>query len=239
MRMKGLPLILALLGTLGLVGCGQVAIFHGTTVIGNGWVIVNSASDSGSITNLTIPPTGRGNLIAVALMFNGATSVTSVSDDAGNSYVSAGARSVSGSASTEIWYAANSNSGATLITPTFADATTHVEITSWEVNGISTSPLDVANTSTGTMTSDNVPGPAVTTTHSGDFVVSIMFAIDTGLKGISSGNEFTDDFTTDGNGWAHITSDKAPAGSHQASWYTATPQGPYCASTAAFLAATH
>lgn len=242
MRMKALSLILALLGMLGLVGCGQVSIFHGNTATSgggggtgsSGWSVVNSASNSGSITSLTIPATGSGNLIAVALMFNGGTSVASISDDAGNSYVSAGARAVYGIASTEIWYAVNSNSGATLITPTFAGSPTHVDITVWEVSGISTAAPDAANTSSGNLTLDNTPGPAVTTTQAGDFVLSILFAIDTDLSGISSGNEFTNDFTTDGNGWAHITSNSAPPGSHQASWYTSTPKGIYCASTAAF-----
>ena len=235
MRMKALPLMLAMLG---FVGCGQVAIFRGSSGSGSsGWAIVNSASNSGSITSLTIPATGTGNLIVVALMFNGGTSVASVSDDAGNTYISTGARAVVGIASTEIWYAASSKPGATLITPTFAGSPTHVEITVWEVSGISVSALDVANTATGNLTLNDTPGPAVTTTQAGDFVVSILFAIDTDLSGISSGNEFTNDFTTDGNGWAHITSNSAPAGSHQASWYTPTPKGIYCASTAAFLPA--
>jgi hypothetical protein len=229
MRIKALTLILVSLGTLGLVSCGQGAIFYGIT-----WTVVNSASNSGAISNLTIPATGTGNLIVVALMFNGGTYVTAVTDDAGNAYVSADARAYVGIASTEIWYAVNSKPGATVVTPTFADSTTHVEITVWEVSGISTSAPDVTNTSSGSLTLDNTPGPAVITTHPGDFIVSILFVVDTNISGISMGNEFTNDFTTDGNGWAHITSNSAPAGSHQASWITSTPQGVYCASTVAF-----
>jgi hypothetical protein len=239
MRMKGLPLILTLLGMLGLVGCGQVAIFRASS--GNSgssrWAIVNSASNAGPITNLTIPATGTGNLIAVGLMFNGRTSVATISDDAGNSYVSAGAKAVIGVASTEIWYAVNSKPGATVVTPTFGDSPTHVEITVWEVSGISTSALDVTNTSSGDLTLNNTPGPAVTTTQADDFILSILFAIDTKITGISSGNEFTNDFTTDGNGWAHITSNSVPAGTYQASWFTPAPQGIYCASTVAFRTA--
>jgi len=74
----------------------------------------------------------------------------------------------------------------------------------------------------------------VTTSQAGDFIVSILFAVDTNISGISPGNEFTNDFTTNGNGWAHITSNSVPAGTHQASWITSTPQGIYCASTVAF-----
>jgi hypothetical protein len=229
MRIKALALILVLLGMVGVVGCGQGAIFRGST-----WAIVHKASNAGSITNLTIPATGTGNLIAVGLMFNGATSVTAVSDNAGNAYVSAGAKAAVGNGSTEIWYAVSSKSGATVVTPTFAVSPTHVEITVWEVSGISTFAPDVTNTASGSITLNNTPGPAVTTTHANDFILSILLAINDSFTSISSGNEFTNDFTTFGNGWAHITSTSAPAGTHQASWFTSTVQGVYCASTVAF-----
>jgi hypothetical protein len=229
MRIKALILILVLLGILGLVGCGQGAVFYGS-----GWAVVENASNAGPISSLTIPATGTGNLIVVALMFNDGTYVTSVSDDAGNAYVSADAKAYVGALSTEIWYAVNSKPGATVVTPTFAESTTHVEITVWEVSGISTSAPDVTNTSSGSITLNNTPGPAVITTHAGDFIVSVLFAADTNVSGISTGNEFTNDFTTNGNGWAHITSNSVPAGTHQASWVTSTPQGEYCASTVAF-----
>lgn len=228
MRIKVLALIFVLMGTLELVGCGQGAIFRGST-----WAIVNNTSTAGSAT-LTIPATGTGNLIAVALMFNGGTYVNSISDDAGNVYVSANAKAAVGNGSTEIWYAVNSKPGATVVNPTFADSPTHVEITVWEVSRISTSAPDVANTSSGNLTLDNTPGPAVTTTQPDDFILSILFAVGTSISGISSGNEFTNDFMTDGNGWAHITSRSARAGTYQASWITSTPQGMYCASTVAF-----
>ena len=230
MRIKALILSLVLLGILGFVGCGQGAIFRGIT----DWAIVHRASNAGPITSLTIPATGTGNLIAVGLMFNGGTSVATVSDNAGNSYVSAGARATVASGSTEVWYAVNSKPGATVVTPTFADPLTHVEITVWEVSGISTSAPDVTNISSGTVTLNDTPGPALITAHAGDFIVSILFAVDTNFSGVSTGNEFTNDFTTDGNGWAHITSNSVPAGTHQASWFTSTPQGVYCASTVAF-----
>ena len=67
--------------------------------------------------------------------------------------------------------------------------------------------------------------------------MSILLANTADFTGITSGNEFTDDFTTFGNGWAHITSTSATAGTHQASWYTASPVGVYCASTVAFISA--
>lgn len=228
MRITAVTLVL--LGMFGMAGCGQGALFQGH----NAWTVVNSASDAGAITTLTIPASGKGNLIAVGFMFNGGTYVSAVFDDAGNIYASAGAAAHTGNSSTEIWYAVNSKPGATVITPVFAGSPTHVEITEWEVSGISTSAPDAFSTFSGNMTSNNTTGPAVSTTQAHDFIVSILFAVDTSMSGISSGNEFTNDFTTNGNGWAHITSNSAAKGTHQASWLTSAPQGVYCASTVAF-----
>jgi hypothetical protein len=199
------------------------------------WAIVNKAS-KGGVTSLTIPATGSGHLIAVALIFNGSTSVASLSDNANggsNTYVSAGARSTSGVWSTEIWYAVNSKSGATVVTPTLAGTSPQVQIAVWEVSGLSASTPDATNTSSGSLTLNNTPGAAVTTKQAGDFIVSIMLANSSDLSAISSGNAFTDDFGSDGNGWAHLTSTSATAGTYQASWYTASPSGQYCASTVA------
>jgi len=200
------------------------------------WVIANKASRAGSITSLTIPATGAGNLIAVAIMFNGTTSVASVSDNASNTYVSAGARAIASQLSVEIWYAVNSIPGATVVTPAFVGSATYVGLTTWEVSGTSTVSPEATNISSGFISS-NTPGPAVTTTHANDFIVSVIFAPAANFTGISSGNEFTEDFTTNGNGWAHITSNTSSPGSHQASWVTGTPIGRYCASTVAFLPA--
>lgn len=227
MRSKTLTLTLAIAGTLALAGCGQGSIFNGSN-----WAVVNSASNAGS--NLAISSTGAGNLIVVGLMFNGGTYATGISDDAGNTYVSANAKSSDGLQSTEIWYAVNSKPGATTVNPTFADSPTQVEITVWEISGMPNATPDVVGTANGSVTLANTTGPAVTTTKAGDLILSILFVLDTNVSGISSGNDFTNDFMTNGNGWAHITSNSSQVGTHQASWSTPSPQGAYCASTVAF-----
>jgi len=202
----------------------------------NRWSVVNKASRAGNpLTSLTIPATHSGNMIAIALMFNGTTSVSGVSDNAGNTYVSAHARSTINQYSTEIWYAVNSKSGATVVIPTFAGSPNHVEMSEWEASGVATGAPDAVATSFGNVTSNNTVGPAVTTSQTGDFVLSVLLAGTASFSAISSGNDFTDDFTTNGNGWAHITDNAAGAGTHQASWYTTAPAGVYCASTVAFL----
>ncbi|HTU43550.1 MAG TPA: hypothetical protein VMF91_00710 [Bryobacteraceae bacterium] len=198
------------------------------------WTLVKKASSTLSPgSGLTISASGSGNMIAVAINFNGTTSVTGVTDNAGNTYVSAGARATYGPLSSEIWYAVHSKSGATLVTPHFGGSPTTIEMSSWEVSGLSTAAPDAAKTASGTVTA-NTAGAAVTTTQAGDFVVSVLFANAATFSRITTGNEFTADFTTGGDGWAHITSNSAAAGSHQASWFTASPTGIYCASTAAF-----
>lgn len=208
-----------------------------TTQASASWTVVNTASQSANpLTSLTVPATGSGNLIAVALMSNGTTSVSSLSDNAGNTYVSAGARSTASQYSTEIWYAVNSKSGATSITPKFAGSPNNVEMTEWEVSGLATGSPDASNIASGTVTQNNTAGPAVTTSQGGDFVISALLS-SADFTGSTSGNEFTDDFTTNGNGWAHLTSNAAGAGIQQASWYTASTGGVYCASTVAFLLA--
>lgn len=217
----------------------QLWIFGPKTSGPSPWVLANEASNTvnpGS--GLTVPATGSGNLIAVATIFNGSTSVASMTDNAGNSYVSAGARSVTGASASEIWYATNSKAGATVITPQFAGSPTHIEVTSWEVSGLSTVTVDAKSTATGTVTTNSTPGPAVTTSQAGDFIVSDLLAVSASFNRITTSNEFTNDFITNGNGWAHITSNGAVAGSHQASWNTPSPTGPYAASTVAFCSCT-
>jgi phospholipase C len=206
------------------------------------WAIVNKASKAAGpppLTSLTIPATGSGNLVAVALIFNGTTSVASISDSAGNTYVSGGAKAAVSNFTTEIWYAANSISGATSITPKFVGTPTNVEMSEWEVSGLSTSAPDAANTACGSATASNTDGALVTTSTADDFIVSIMYAGAVTFTATSNGNAFTDDFTTSGRGWAHLTSNSAAAGSYQASWVTSnTPSGRYCSSTVAFHPAT-
>jgi hypothetical protein len=205
-----------------------------TFVTSPSWAIVHRTTKAGAITNITIPFTGKGNLIAVALMFNGTTSVSGISDNAGNTYVSAGARIANGPFSVEIWYALNSVAGATVVTPTFAGSTTSLEISTWEVSGALSLTPSATNAATGTVTLTNTTGPAVTTPEAGDFIVSVMLVTNTSIASISTGNEFTNDFKTNGNGWAHITSNSSSAGTHQASWSTPTPTGKYLSSTVAF-----
>jgi hypothetical protein len=204
----------------------------------NNWTIVHATSNQGNpLTSLTIPSTGGGNAIIVGLVFNETTKVTSLTDNVGNTYFSAGAHSIKGNLSSEIWYSENSIAGATVLTPSFAVSPTHVEMTAWEVSGLASGLPDAKNTSSGLVTTNNTAGAAVTTSQTGDFVVSILFASSSKFSGMTSGNAFTDDFTTNGNGWAHLTSNTAAPGTYQPSWTSTNTGGGYVTSTVAFLPA--
>jgi len=209
-----------------------------TATFSTNWSLVNKASGMGSpLTSLTIPSSGAGNAIIVGLLFNGTTKVTNLTDNVGNTYFSAGAHAIKGNLSSEIWFSLNSTPGATVLTPTFAGSPTHVEMTAWEVAGLGSSPPDAKGISSGLVTSNNTQGALVTTTQTGDFVVSILFASSAKFTGMTSGNSFTSDFTTNGNGWAHLTSNTAASGTYQASWTSNNVGGGYVSSTAAFLQA--
>lgn len=207
-----------------------------TATFSTNWTIVHKASATGSpLTSLTIPSTGAGNAIIVGLVFNGTTKVTGLTDNVGNSYFSAGAHAIKGNLSSEIWFSLNSLPGATVLTPTFAGPLTHAEMTAWEVAGLGTSPPDAKSISSGLVTSNNTQGALITTSQTGDFVVSILFASSSKFSGMTPGNLFTDDFTTNGNGWAHLTSNTSAPGTYQASWFSKATGGGYVSSTAAFL----
>jgi hypothetical protein len=202
------------------------------------WDVVNKASNTGSpLTTLAIPSTGTGNVIVIGLVFNGTTKVSTVTDNAGNLYVSAGAHSAKGNLSSDIWYALNSKPGATAVSVTFAGAPTHAEMTEWEVAGLANSAPDTTAITSGLVTSTTQAGAAVTTSQTGDFVVAVLFASSAKFSGTLSGSGWTDDFTTNGNGWAHLTGDTSPAGSYQPSWTTANPGGGFATSTVAFFPA--
>src|SRR5262249_46835733 len=70
------------------------------------WSIVQTAESTTS--SLAMSSSGAGNLIVVAIETGNTNTVTSVSDNAGNTYVSAGIRSVTTTAGRglELWYAA-------------------------------------------------------------------------------------------------------------------------------------
>src|SRR5262249_11111260 len=103
----------------------------------------------------------------------------------------------------------------------------------WEVAGIkTTSPLDVTGALSNQAATTTPQGASLTTTADGDFVVDVAM-VNNDVSGIHAGNRFTDDRSTNSNGWAHLI-DAAPAGTYRAQW-DQQQSGVYCASSAAFF----
>lgn len=97
---------------------------------------------SGSV---TISPSGSGNFLLVMVLNTSSVTVSTVVDNAGNSYaVVAGAQGVSGTnLIANSWYVNNCNSGATLVTVTLSGGASSGKIYVVEYSGVSSSsPFD-------------------------------------------------------------------------------------------------
>ena len=196
------------------------------------WTLIQTSGDSAPMT--TIAPTGAGHLIVVAVETSRTSSVVSVMDNVGNTYVAIpGSRATEAvdNLGVELWYAQDSLPGATTIT---ASGSTIFSTVSWEVAGIRTAnALDTASAFDDRPASTTPRGAPITTSVDGEFVVSVAI-VASSITGIRAGNEFTNDRLTFGNGWAHLTDAAALAGSHRAQWNQSSLGG-YCVSSAAFF----
>ena len=189
----------------------------------------------------TIPATGSGNLIVVGWQAGGGVNtpvtISSVTDNAGNTYAEAGAAlsvdTAAGSVA-DVWYARNSVSGATTLTITPSSTITNGGAVIWEFSGADLSaPLDQTAILNSQAASATPSGAAVTTSAAADVVISLA-AVAGNVTGISSGNTFVSDSAIKGDGWAHLIT--SSAGTYAAQW-NQSPAGTYASSTAAFKAA--
>lgn len=183
-----------------------------------------------------VAPTKAGNLVVVAIAneHNGGGPVKSITDNVGNAYVSADARSSDGTCDdgSEIWFAKDVKAGATTVTVTMtnADLAQGQEAEVWviEASGLSKdAPLDVkATTSNGAQTS-TITAPPVTPTVKRALVVSTATACE---EVTSVAPPFTGLTILEGEGAAWlVTSDR---GSFGAVWTAVS--GTFNASTVAF-----
>ena len=188
-----------------------------------------------------VSATGSHNLIVVAWASAEGTAPTiaSVTDNAGNIYGEAGnARAVNSTYSmVDIWYAKNSQAGATTVTVTPNPSGNAGAAVVWEFSGVDTlSPLDqtaVLNSQPVTSTPSGAP---VTTTAPIEAVVSVV-APQWWLSSLANGNGFISDsllnqspYTT---GWAHLIT--SSAGTYAATWNTGLDT--YASATVSFKAA--
>jgi hypothetical protein len=201
--------------------------------------LVNVTSCASPGTSCTIPSTGSGHLLVVGWASHGAevsTTIASITDNAGNTYAEcAGSRAVDSNVNDmgDVWYAGNSLAGATSITvtPNPSGATGTAVI--WEFSGVEpSSPFDQAAVLNSQAATTTPSGATVTTTISGELVVSIAW-VQGGVSGVASGNPFTEDSLAVGDGWAHYVA--SSLGTYGGQW-TSGP-GTYGSSTVSFKAA--
>jgi hypothetical protein len=229
--------VLRWLAALALVGCGRIGFdsLDGGAPLGDGagatrWALVQTAGMTGP--RATLRRLGAHHLVVVAVQSDGR--VTAITDSSGcNAYVAIPASHATDRLGDDlqIFYAEDSCPEADAIS---VAATTKVfAAVVWEVAGIRTDdPLDTAAASSDLPATTAPVGPMIATTTAGEFVVSVAI-VENDAPRIHAGDEFTNDETTNGNGWAHLTDPMAAAGSYQAQWDQPQP-GVYCAAAAAF-----
>ncbi|MBZ5634655.1 MAG: hypothetical protein LAO55_16150 [Acidobacteriia bacterium] len=224
----GLAVVVGGMSLLCTPASAQISLVH----------VTNCGSGPFPGTVCTIPATSSGNLIVVGIqkgMAGGAAiTVASVTDNAGNVYAEAGAAraTVSIGYVGDIWYAKNSVAGATSVTVAFSQSVSQAGAVIWEFSGADqTAPLGQTAVLNDQPASTNVSGAVVTTTSTGELVVSIA-AVSDSVTG--STNAFINDSALMTNGWAHLIA-SAP-GLYGAQWNQAVA-GTYCTSTVSFRAA--
>lgn len=198
-------------------------------------VIINPTGNT--VENITISPTGTGNLIVVPVVNdnNPACNITGITDNAGNTYVQVPGVASSTSdppftITTDIWYAIDSISGATTVTVTFDNPDNGVICINEYSGVVTTSPIDVIGTPV-TSTGDPLLGPSLTITNPNDLLVTIV-----GPRSLNP--------TAVGSPWAlapgsfgRVATLIGPgsSGTYQASYSVASSTN-YCASGVAFFA---
>lgn len=189
----------------------------------------NSQISSGNTVPVTVTST-TNKLIVVATSRNGSSdSVSSVTDNIGNTYVQAtSARGTFATATSDIWYCTNATSGVTTVTVTWGvTAATNRLAEVYEVSGYTTPILDVANHGNAAGSSNVITGASVTTNTTTDFVAAIVLTAGTIDQNPNAGNECTagGDVIDGTLVSASCSILPATAASHNAAWHdtTATP----------------
>jgi hypothetical protein len=215
--------------SLSILACAQVSLVH----------VTSCGPQTFPTSTCTIPSTGAGNVLVAAWASEnggGGTTIASVSDNAGNVYADAGgARTTDTAANTmaDIWYAANSVAGGTVVTITTSPSGMTGTAVIWEFSGVDIySPIDQTSV-LGSQSATTTPlGASVVTTSPAEVIVSIANVQGT-VTGMKSGNNFSNDSVANGDGWAHFVT--TSAGAYTPQWTNST-SGTYCSTSVSFKA---
>jgi hypothetical protein len=203
---------------------GEDAAIDASTV-GGAWTLLH---DIASGNPLAFPPTTAGSLIVVM----GGPGPMTVTDNGNNTYVNAGHADLAMTGeSLELWYTTNASEGVTQIDG--GASATFLAV--WEVGGIEPiTALDMIRIASDQPASTAPLGAAVTTTRSGDFVVTGIIGAST-INGLATGStDFTRDSLVQANGLGHLTDTSPPIGTYQPQWDQFMSAGS-CSITAAFF----
>jgi hypothetical protein len=191
----------------------------------------NQTSGSATIT-LSIAPTLAGDLIVVATGgWAPGSPVTSITDNAGNSYVSTNAMSnlsnLPNKDIVEIWYATNARAGATSVVVT-ASVSSNREAWLLEASGVSAA--DVVATLDNASAARHPAAPPISPTVTPSLIVAVGdFAA--AINGLLAGSSFTQLPIHDDNDATWLIVENT--GSYSAVW-DAQSTATYCVSVAAF-----
>jgi hypothetical protein len=199
-------------------------------------LLQSAALYKGSQASVTVPlnsATKAGSTIVVAVGFdskNGIT-VTSITDNAGNTYASAGYRAADTNCteSADIWYAKNVNAGASQITVN--NSSTGVSTETWvmEFAGLDpTNPLSTGAVLNNQAASTIAQAPPVAAPEGGVVVSTAIVCND--VSGLTAGSVFTDLAVENTEFTAYYIAKSA--GSYGAAWNMSS--GTWCATSVAF-----
>jgi len=196
---------------------------------------VNGAFTPSGVATLSVPvvATKAGDLIVVAVQGEPPGTATSVTDVAGSSYTRVANTlgvDATGGDNVELWYTPSAVGGSTQINATFPTLT--YAIVAWEFQTPVLATVDTGSALSNQAATTSPEAPAITTHCGGELVIAAAIA-EGSITEIAGGNPFTNDETTNDNGWAHITDPHAPAGTYTAVW--SSNSGVYCSSAAAFI----
>jgi hypothetical protein len=218
---------------LALAGCGRIDFDPASDGSAVPVLVQSAAVDTAGVVAamLTIGPTGSGNLLVVASGdFSTRQPITAMTDDAGNTYVSANALAANAMDLVEIWYAVNSLPGATTLTVT-SETASNRQVWFLELSDMDPSaPLDVVGVASTPPPSATPAAPPVTPTTSRSLIVSVANVLDN-VMALDPRSPFVGMPIFQGNDTAYYIA--SASGSYGALW-DAGGSGAYCASTAAF-----
>lgn len=234
-----------------LVGCGRLGFEHvgptttsdaagssdGTTpdAASTAAMVVQGTAlplTMGMSAAVPIAKTTAGDLVVVGVTqeTNTTAIVSQITDDAGNTYVSANQRSVDTSCNNtaEIWYAAAVHADASSITVTMSASVT-IEVWALELAGPGPNPVDTGAVASTQPSGATIPAPTVVVSSAGEAVISTA-ATCGAISQLKAGSPFTALAIENGENTAYYIT-PAP-GSYGAVW--SYGGGSWNASTVAF-----